>query len=50
MSYYHKLLSKNESLAKVWLATHCDERLTRTEVLLSNIDENVKSIKNPKVE
>lgn len=44
MFYEASLLTKTGPLARVWLAANLDRKLTKTQVLHSNLDTNVKDI------
>lgn len=44
MFYEATLLSKTGPLARVWLASNLDRKLTKQNVLQSNLETNVKDI------
>ena len=44
MFYSESLLSKTGPLARVWLASNLDRKLTKQNVLTSNLENNVKDI------
>lgn len=44
MFYSETLLSKTGPLARVWLASNLDRKLTKQNVLASKLEDNVKDI------
>ena len=47
MFYSETLLAKTGPLARVWLAANLERKLTKQNVLTSNLEDNVKSIIAP---
>lgn len=49
MFYSVFVLGKKGPLARVWLAAHWDKKITKAQILETNIVESVDSILQPKV-
>lgn len=49
MFYSQFVLSKKGPLAKIWLAAHWEKKLTKTNILETNVKDAVKEIIEPKV-
>uniref|UniRef100_A0AC35UBR8 Rad21_Rec8_N domain-containing protein n=1 Tax=Rhabditophanes sp. KR3021 TaxID=114890 RepID=A0AC35UBR8_9BILA len=47
MFYSQLLLSKKGSLSKIWIAAHCEKKLTKAQVLHTNVEEEVNKIITP---
>ena len=50
MFYAQFVLSKKGPLAKIWLATHWEKKLTKAQVYETNVGEAVEEILKPQVE
>lgn len=49
MFYQVLVLGKKGPLARVWLAAHWDKKITKAQILETNIVESVDNILRPKV-
>jgi len=49
MFYSVHVLGKKGPLARVWLAAHWDKKITKAQILETNIVESVDSILQPRV-
>jgi len=49
MFYSQYVLAKKGALGKIWLAAHMEKKVSKVQIIATNIPESVDNIENPKV-